>query len=110
MEAAVGSREEETFIAYGVGWGKSGGNLCLDNVLAVGKVDLALVLALGDAGALVLFRGKEKGDVSGKVRLRVDGEERQRSVEQSVEVKRRRLSSEDGNWCGTLAVRSRWCM
>jgi len=29
-------------------------SLCLENVLAVGKVDLALVLTLGDAGALVL--------------------------------------------------------
>lgn len=30
--------------------------LCLEDVLAVGKVDLALVLTLGDAGALVLLR------------------------------------------------------
>ena len=30
-------------------------NLCLENKLAVGKVDLALVLTLGDAGALVLL-------------------------------------------------------
>lgn len=36
-------------------------HLCLENKLAVSKVDLALVLALGDAGALVL-NGRKEGE------------------------------------------------
>lgn len=36
-------------------WGRrTCANLCLENVLAVGKVNLTLVLTLGDARALVL--------------------------------------------------------
>ena len=47
-----------------------GGGLCLEDKLAVGKVDFTLVLALGDAGTLVLFQATKRGDdqgVSGKL-------------------------------------------
>lgn len=40
---------------------KKGGCLCLEDELSVAKVNLALVLAFGDAGALVLCRRNRWG-------------------------------------------------
>ncbi len=45
-------------------------DLCLEDELAVGKVHLALVLALSDAGALVLWKDGTRSQVSvGRLRL-----------------------------------------
>lgn len=52
--------------------------LCLENVLALGKVDLALVLALGDAGALVLLLSKREGGKMCQWEWSCDGREKQR--------------------------------